>query len=145
MSTWTSEQDKKLRDGAAAGMSAKEIGDTLNRTRNSILGRAFRLGISMCGDPKPRGKPVTVKPPQNRVANRKVVPRVAVSNVVQFPSLAMMCTDADYKPVSLLDLDDGMCKWPVGDMFCGRRTPSNRDPYCMGHATHSRLKARHTG
>jgi GcrA cell cycle regulator len=41
---------------------------------------------------------------------------------------------------SLIDLEPGMCNWPVGDpsstglFFCGGVTSGKREPYCIAHS-----------
>lgn len=42
---WTNEQDDVLRQGYEQGLLAIEIAAQLGRTKNQILGRAFRLGL----------------------------------------------------------------------------------------------------
>lgn len=46
---WTEEQDAKLRAGIQNRMSARLIGESLGVTRNSVLGRVFRLGLHLNG------------------------------------------------------------------------------------------------
>lgn len=41
---WTDEDLSKLKEYAAAGLSASRIGIRLNRTRNAVLGKLFRIG-----------------------------------------------------------------------------------------------------
>jgi GcrA cell cycle regulator len=42
--------------------------------------------------------------------------------------------------VTLLELRDSMCRWPMGDpaqpefRFCGGRKPAGEGPYCTHHA-----------
>lgn len=43
---WTADQDSALRDQARSGASFTEAGSNLGKTRNSIAGRAHRLGIA---------------------------------------------------------------------------------------------------
>jgi GcrA cell cycle regulator len=56
--TWTEERVNKLRELWGQGMSASEIADLLgNVTRNAVIGKAHRLGLS--GRPSPiKKKPV---------------------------------------------------------------------------------------
>jgi GcrA cell cycle regulator len=49
--TWTDEEHKTLLDMWEAGHTAAEIAKALGKTRNSILGRVYRQGISRNGVP----------------------------------------------------------------------------------------------
>ena len=49
---WTSEMDAALTSGFQAGLSARLVGKKLGVTRNAVLGRHFRMGLS-----KPRVRP----------------------------------------------------------------------------------------
>ena len=50
MAAWTPEMDAVITTGFEVGLSARIIGEQLGMTRNSVLGRSFRLGLS-----KPKG------------------------------------------------------------------------------------------
>jgi hypothetical protein len=54
--SWTPEEDAALRTHVAEGFSSNQIGAILNRTRNSIIGRAHRNGLALHGDPN-AGRP----------------------------------------------------------------------------------------
>lgn len=52
---WTDELDCEISRGFSEGMSAREIGEKIGKTRNAILGRAFRLNLERAPlPPKPR-------------------------------------------------------------------------------------------
>jgi len=59
MNIWTDEMDSALKQGYEAGKSARLIGDELGVTRNSVLGRTFRLGL--CKSYGDRRAPTTRK------------------------------------------------------------------------------------
>lgn len=46
---WTEDDDKLLRDYAAAGLSMRTAARALGRSRNAVSGRAFRLNIHFSG------------------------------------------------------------------------------------------------
>lgn len=50
MISWSEEMDAILKAGIAAGKSARVLGDEIGVTRNSVLGRTFRLGLSHTQD-----------------------------------------------------------------------------------------------
>lgn len=41
---YTPDEDEAIREGVGRRLSAREIGTLLGRTRNSIIGRAHRIG-----------------------------------------------------------------------------------------------------
>lgn len=134
---WTEEDDAALKRLAAEGASAREIGDALGRGRNSICGRAWRLGITLSGMKKPGGKPRKVRP---RVPKLKLVPRVQLQQTQQprvvLPLAEALPVEAAFippSPVTWEGLHEGCCKWPVGDLFCGEAAMP-RKPYCERHA-----------
>lgn len=124
---WGNEDDANLRKLARSGLSAGQIAVKLERTRNAVCGRAWRLNIHLHGTSE--GKP--------RVQKVKLKPRVMAVKRFVAPSAPLVDPPTNVEaresnPVSLLDLQDGMCKWPVGDFFCGAVALPRR-PYCMQH------------
>jgi len=113
---WTEDRIDALRklwdDGLSASQIAKELGEGV--TRNAVIGKAHRLGL------KSRPSPVKTDKEKKKAAPKKVVKKT------------------DKKLVSLLDLTDRMCKWPLGHPgdddfhFCGKASEPGM-PYCAGH------------
>lgn len=69
MMSWTPEMDAAVKSGFDEGLSARLIGERLGVTRNSVLGRTFRLGLCQpAGQPRqPKqtaGRPRIAKPAQ---------------------------------------------------------------------------------
>ena len=113
--------------------SAGQIGDALGKTRSAISGRAFRLGLPGTGkkldhDPhKPRPRP---RAPKMIVERRFTPPPEPVE-----PSDVL-----EMRPCSLLELEAGRCKWPLGPIdkiatrFCGAVVQPGRGRlYCPHH------------
>jgi hypothetical protein len=48
-------------------------------------------------------------------------------------SFACVAADADVQPKGLMDLVDGECRWPVGELFCARQCDNTRQSYCPKH------------
>ncbi len=151
--SWTDERINLLKKMWKDGKSAAEIAKTLGKgvTRNAVIGKAHRMGLS--GRPSPIKKPAPVK--KEAVAPKKAPvaaaplrkPATAVSSK-QSPILAKEAEDLkklakDQIPpgggVSLLELTERMCKWPIGDpkeadfTFCGLGIRVGT-PYCPAHA-----------
>ena len=113
---WTDDRIDQLKklwdDGLSASQIAKELGEGV--TRNAVIGKAHRLGL------KSRPSPVKTDKEKKKVAPKRVIKK------------------ADKQLVSLLDLTDRMCKWPLGHPgdadfhFCGKNSEPGM-PYCASH------------
>ena len=108
---WTEERVEQLTALWGSGKSASEIAQILGGiTRNAVIGKAHRLGLS--------GRPSPIK--------RKQAPRpVAVAD--------------EPTGATILSLTERMCRWPIGDprspgfRFCGRAAVPGQS-YCAEHA-----------
>lgn len=133
---WTDARVDTLKILWREGLSAAEIARQLGGvTRNAVLGKIHRLGLSERAVTPRRGgqRPVSVR---QRSIRRRPPPRskpVAVAAVdiperVEGPGLA----------TSVLQLGAHMCHWPIGDpkgadfSYCGRRVETD-GPYCPTH------------
>ena len=67
---WADADDQRLRDLAAEGLCAREIGDAMGISRNAVIGRMHRAGIKLARVRK--ASPERVKPRLKRA-----VPKVA--------------------------------------------------------------------
>ena len=115
--SWTDERVEMLKKLWAEGKSASQIANHLGGvSRNAVIGKAHRLGLS--------GRPSPIKA---RKAVRKEPEKAAVPEEKPSPTGA-----------SILQLTERMCKWPIGDpadpnfAFCGRKAECG--PYCAEHA-----------
>jgi GcrA cell cycle regulator len=130
---WTGGSVNWLRELWGSGLSCRQIGNEMGVTRNSIIGKVHRLGLS-----KRKRSPQV----QARVAGRrpdgfrrKPLPKATEAPVpqpyVEPPPLTPPATAC-----SLLDLQPSQCRWPYGDaghfLFCGA-TNDARGSYCAGH------------
>lgn len=147
--SWTDERVSTLKklwlDGLSASQIAKQLGGV---TRNGVLGKVYRLGLSGRAAPSQPSRPAFKAPrPQWPVAHAMPsAPRRMTS--VEAPSASVPARVApaplpvfrDEEPGSatVLTLGAHMCKWPIGDperedfTFCGRR--QGEGPYCLEHA-----------
>lgn len=148
---WTDERVELLKKLWQDGLSASQIARQLaGVTRNAVIGKVNRLGLSGRATPSKPSKP-------------KAMPRVMrrLSAVVMTPSVThVIPADAapikplpsrDYKPGShacALDaLGAHQCRWPLGpllepsELFCGEPLDEDRDlklpPYCVEHKKRS--------
>ncbi len=149
--SWTEERiallSKLWTEGFSASQIAKQIGGV---SRNAVIGKVHRLGLSGRGAPsKPRtaAKPVPPKaasaPSPRAPRRREASPRPALRVVAPprpIPVAAPVFTVTETgEGVALVDLKPGMCRWPIGDpqdpnfKFCGGVAEAD-SPYCTRHA-----------
>lgn len=138
---WTDEMVKVLTECAEKNMSSSQIGNKLFEkfkikfTRNAIIGKAHRLKIKV-------GKPPKVKPVVVKKENAKIILKKEENKtIIDIEKPATTKIDGFLNPraigVSLLDLVEGQCKYPVGDIrtndlfFCGAPADSLKSrTYC---------------
>jgi GcrA cell cycle regulator len=126
---WTEDRVDKLKALWKKGLSASQIAEELgeNITRNAVIGKAHRLGLS--SRPSPVKKPAQAK--RKLPAPKKAAPAISA------PSLAPEPHDKPDK-ISILELTDRVCKWPLGHpgdedfQFCGHKSVPGQ-PYCTFH------------
>lgn len=145
---WTDERVTTLKKLWLEGLSASQIAKQLGGvTRNAVIGKVHRLGLSGRAAPSQPARPV-YKP--QRLA-RPAAPAAPVAAPVRRPLVATAVSPpAAEAPTSVVRVEEPgsatvltlgahMCKWPIGDpstdgfSFCGRRTGED-GPYCHEHA-----------
>jgi GcrA cell cycle regulator len=135
---WTDERVELLKklwlEGHSASQIAKQLGGV---TRNAVIGKVHRLGLSGRAAPSQPSRQVLRTPRPPRPANvhhhapRRVEPRV-------MPTPQAVIYPEEPGSATVLTLGAHMCKWPIGDpssdgfTFCGRRI--NEGSYCVEHA-----------
>ncbi len=150
---WTDERIALLTKLWTDGLTASQIATALGEatTRNAVIGKAHRLGLSG------RPSPVRVPRPARSAGLRPSKPR-PLSNSGRIPlmtrqaeAMHVRAVEPVARPiipmaeiplgpsVSLLKVTDKMCKWPIGHpgdegfRFCGGQSREGT-PYCEGHA-----------
>ncbi|MDJ1006822.1 MAG: GcrA family cell cycle regulator [Paracoccaceae bacterium] len=164
--SWTDDRVEKLKkmwgEGQSASQIAKELGGV---TRNAVIGKVHRLGLSnrnggggaaseapVKPEPKPapetkaaKAAPASDPAPAPTPALRKIVPAgqplppQPSANEISPEALATVReVEKKAKKLSLMDLTERTCKWPVGDpatddfWFCGLAVQPGK-PYCEAH------------
>ena len=144
--SWTDERVETLKrmwaEGASASQIAKELGQV---TRNAVIGKVHRLGLSGRAAPSKPARPVFKAPRAARPAAQPAAPRrisepTPAREIATQPQPVSPVRYVDEAPGSatVLTLGAHMCKWPIGDpstdgfTFCGRR--QSEGPYCVEHA-----------
>lgn len=136
--SWTEEDTALAVKLWTSGHSAAVISAELysRHSRNSVLGKMHRMKVLRPGYmPRPRDKKVRTEArytPKRKAAFREppVVEDIHARQAEAPPAEA----------VTLLELEECMCRWPVGNArYCGRVVP-RRVAYCEEHAEVSRRK-----
>ena len=149
--TWTSERIELLKRCQHAGLSCSQIAREIGVTRNAVIGKMNRLGLS-------RPKDVIGRQLEQRRAARLARPKTPRTWRSERPRLNIFAQHemlmaafprpqppAEDIPIyngrgcTLLELSQGKCRWPISNpgaedfCFCGNE-PVEGLPYCMGHA-----------
>jgi len=148
--TWTTERIALLKSRIDAGLSCGQIAREIGESRNAVIGKANRLGLS-------RFKSATTAQLKQTGALNLSRPRIVTQHrtLLGFcatPQLAFAEVPGDNaNHCSLFELQQWHCRWPIGDPtvksfgFCGN-TPINGLPYCAAHARMAyRPRAREAG
>jgi GcrA cell cycle regulator len=139
--TWTPERVDQLHAHITAGMTCSQIADEIGVSRNAVIGKIHRLGLSGA---RPAGQPARKHrepgSPRTRLSQRRLL-RAAFAPSARGPYVS----EVAFAPVdspqrcSLLALTQGSCRWPLNDpatadfAFCGNDAIAGFS-YCTGHA-----------
>lgn len=135
--TWTDDRVQTLsklwREGQSASQIARDLGHGI--TRNAVIGKVHRLGLS--GRSAPR-LPGAGRADQRRERRGRIPRRLSAPRAL--PPPAAPATDLplpDIGLASVVSVRRGQCRWPMGDplaedfCLCGR--PVERGAYCAAH------------
>ena len=139
---WTEERVEMLKRLWQDGLSASQIAKQLcGVTRNAVIGKVHRLGLSGRATPSKPQRTVFKAPRPARPAQaspsapRRIAEPVSAAHPAPAP---VRYVDETPGTATVLTLGAHMCKWPIGDpssnefSFCGRR--AGESPYCVEHA-----------
>ena len=133
--SWTPEKEEKLRQYWKKGHSGSQIASMLGdgATRNSVLGKAFRLKLeTRTSSKKSADKTNTKKNNPVEIKTQKL------GRKARFKALLLDKNFEQENPKKLEELTDKTCKWPIGHpheknfYFCGRKS-MEKFPYCQLH------------
>ncbi|AWN38281.1 GcrA family cell cycle regulator [Methylobacterium radiodurans] len=154
--SWTDERVALLRrlweDGQSASKIAAQLGGV---TRNAVIGKVHRLGLAGRAKPGEEAQsvsraaraPAPVAEIETAIAVVEAEAPEPVAIVAHRPAPAFPPPPSPAAPtalavsqrVTIMDLRDSMCRWPLGDpttpdfRFCGARSITGL-PYCTHHA-----------
>ena len=161
--SWTDERIELLRKLWSDGLSASQIASELGQiTRNAVIGKVHRLGlagrakVSTSSVARPVRKLATHRVGGVGVATASagVAARPAMRGNTALKGVALpqdesyaMVQELDEEVVipmsqrvTIMELREGMCKWPMGDpsspdfRYCGAQGDGSGGPYCAYHA-----------
>ena len=144
--SWTDERVETLKKLWGDGLSASQIANELgSATRNAVLGKVNRLGLSgRANSPRP-GRPARQRKPRAHSHMMRVRPQMRGNTALAYQH------DLEVEPdmieniipmgqrCTLLELSEDKCRWPIGDpgstefFFCGGK-PTEGAPYCSFHS-----------
>jgi GcrA cell cycle regulator len=151
--SWTNERIELLKKLWLDGWSASRIADELSAgiTRNAVIGKVYRLGLS--GRVKAPAGHVPASPHQKaprRAAHPRGRGQASIGNTAlalpplmleaPLPREARDVVVPICEPVTIMELRESMCRWPIGDpaqadfRFCGAKKLPGQVPYCSCHA-----------
>ena len=137
---WTDERVELLKKLWLEGLSASQIAKQLGGvTRNAVIGKVHRLGLSGRAAPSQPARPAFKAPRPPRPAAAPAQRRVESHHHHAPAPPAPVFYVEEPGSATVLTLGAHMCKWPIGDpsadtfTFCGRRN-DGEGPYCVHHA-----------
>ena len=166
--SWTSERVELLKKLWSKGQSASQIAKELGGvTRNAVIGKVHRLGLSnratstsksetspksekkvektatkknesVAKNSEPKSTPPAPARRQIIPAGQPLPPQPSANEISPEALARVSEVEKKAKKISLLELTERTCKWPVGDpatrdfWFCGLPTQTGK-PYCEAH------------
>ena len=149
--TWSSKRVELLKRHFHAGLSCSQIAREIGVTRNAVIGKVNRLGLS-------RPKEVIARQLERSHAAKLAQPKAAKGWRSKVPRPDILAQqdmlkaafdgpqpNVEHVPIHngrgcrLLELGDGNCRWPIsipganGFCFCGNPRIEGLS-YCPGHA-----------
>jgi hypothetical protein len=137
---WTDEKDAELRRLLNEGKTSTEAGMALGTSKNSVIGRAGRIGAKFKTPPNfPRNKVVVAKKPKRGIKWEKAKPKpdtpVHVHSAIRREDEVPEGTGR--RTVAFSKLKPAHCKWivdtkPYAQRCCGAKRRAD-SPYCAEH------------
>jgi hypothetical protein len=136
MIPWTA-QEISLLIGLWPNASAAQISKQLSRSRASVCGKAMRLRSDDLL-PADVEKHFAVNPAVQKRPGRALTTVTTITPAKPTPPVDATVPPPEMRRCSLIELDDGQCRWPLGTvaevatLFCGGAVEPGR-AYCGHH------------
>lgn len=148
--TWTDERVEHLKKLWSDGLSASQIAAELGGiTRNAVIGKVHRLGLSGRAKAPSTAVPRPRKPRANAPMFRAPRPMMRGNTALAALPVYEIESEPEPEPIenivpigqrcTILELNEDKCRWPIGDpgqadfFFCGGKTVTGL-PYCGYHS-----------
>jgi GcrA cell cycle regulator len=136
---WTAERVEQLRSYVNAGLTCSQIALEIGVTRNAVIGKIHRLGLSHgspAAAPALRRLPHVRSP---RMTQRRILRALfdEPRRLAEAPVIEVAAVESAER-CSLLELAHGKCRWPINHpgeqdfAFCGNDAAAGMS-YCSGH------------
>ncbi len=132
--SWTDEKVEKLRELWGKGNTASQIAEIIGGiSRNAVIGKAHRLNLSAKIKTRSAAKNQNFENSENEINHKSRKGRRS-----KFKSLIIEKDFEPENPKQLEELDENVCKWPIGHpneksfYFCGRSSLKDFS-YCKLH------------
>jgi GcrA cell cycle regulator len=113
--TWSAHRVEELKRLVTAGYSCRQIADEIGVTRNSVIGKMNRLGLSRPKDilPRPRETAERKRAPWRPkiITQLQLLMRLPPAPVPRPEDITIV----DGRGCSLLELSPGKCRWPINE------------------------------
>lgn len=136
---WPDEMVEELTKRWDAGESASTIGKAINKTRNSVIGKAHRIGLAgrtRAWKNDDKIVKISVRKPRMRKPITFGSQAVALEPINKKPEIEIVVPQI----TSIFDLNAVVCHWPIGEVgspefgYCGRPICfQGNSPYCETH------------
>lgn len=145
---WTDDRVEQLKKLWESGLSASQIAAELgNITRNAVIGKVHRLGLSgrakSTSSAAPRQRKVRAPQHMMRISRPMARGNTALAHAFDVEAEPDPIAFDNVVPMNqrrtLLELTEDTCHWPVGDpgstefFFCGGKALGGL-PYCAHHS-----------
>jgi GcrA cell cycle regulator len=137
--TWTPERVEQLRNFVVTGLSCSQIAAEIGVSRNAVIGKIHRLGLSPTRPPGASSRSCPPRDRRPRVSTQRQFLRLISAQAPSVAEATAAVAVDSAQPRSLIEIAQGKCRWPLGDcnaapvMFCGNEAVAGFS-YCAGHA-----------